>query len=243
MTDRERVLLERGHVLHHRPYRNSSQLLECLTADHGRVGLIAQGSRRAGTGRRAWLQPFVPLRLSWSKRGELGRLTHVEPEAADYALRGQPLLAGYYINELVLRLLPRDDANSDVFECYEACLAALARAAPLARTVRLFELELLRGLGYGLELDRDAITGDPLQPERRYVFELEHGPKRADAASDGAAFWGRELISIHSRALDDRESLRAAKRLLGRVLNSYLGQRRLKSRAVLEDIVELGLDR
>lgn len=242
MTERERVLLERGFVLHHRPYRNSSQIVECLTADHGRVGLVAQGSRRAANCRRAHLQPFVPLRLSWTRRGELGRLTDVEPEAADLALRGQALLAGYYVNELVLHLSVRDDPNGEVFDSYDDCLAALAEGSPLARTVRLFELALLRGLGYGLELDRDASTGEPLQPECRYVFELEHGPRRADAASDGTAFWGRELISLHRRSLDDRASLRAAKRLLGRVLNSYLGQRRLKTRAVLEDIVELGID-
>ena len=242
MTERERVLLERGFVLHHRPYRNSSQIVECLTAGRGRVGLVAQGSRRAANGQRAHLQPFVPLRLSWTRRGELGRLTGVEPDAADFALRGQALLAGYYVTELILHLSVRDDPNSDVFECYEDCLTALAQGAPLARTVRLFELGLLRGLGYGLELDRDASTGDPLQPESRYVFELEHGPRRADAASDGTAFWGRELISLHSRSLDDRDSLRAAKRLLGRVLDAYLGRRRLKTRGVLEDIVELGID-
>ena len=242
MTERERVLLERGFVLHHRPYRNSSQIVECLTADHGRVGLVAQGSRRAANGRRAHLQPFVPLRLSWTRRGDLGRLTDVEPDAADFALCGQALLAGYYVNELVMYLSARGDPNGEVFACYEDCLLALARGSPLARTVRLFELGLLRGLGYGLELERDASTGDPLQPDCRYVFELEHGPRRADAASDGTAYLGRELMSLHSRSLDDRDSLRAAKRLLGRVLDAYLGQRRLKTRAVLEDIVGLGLD-
>ena len=241
MTDRERVLLERGFVLHHRPFRNTSQLLECLTSDHGRVGLVANGSRRAGKGQRAYLQPFAPLRLSWVRRGELGRLTQVEPEAAGFALRGQRLLAGYYVNELVMRLTARSDPNSDVFECYRDCLSALAGSAALARTVRLFELSLLRALGYGFDLDRDASTGEPLQPERRYVFELEHGPKAAVDSSDGATYWGRELMSIHSRSLDDRDSLRAAKRLLGRVLGAYLGQRPLKTRAVLADIVELGL--
>lgn len=243
MTDRERVLLEHGFVLHHRPYRNSSQLVECLTADHGRVGLVAQGSRRAGNGQRAHLQPFVPLRLSWIRRGELGRLTDVEPEATDFALRGQALLAGYYVNELILRLSVRGDPNGEVFACYEHFLTALTAGSPLARTVRLFELGLLRALGYGLELERDASTGDPLQPDCRYMYELEHGPRRADAASEGTAFWGRELMSLHSRSLDDRDSLRAAKRLLGRVLDAYLGPRRLKTRAVLEDIVELGLGR
>ena len=89
MSEREQVLLELGFVLHQRPYRNTSQLLECMTAVHGRVGLIARGSRRATArirSQRALLQPFVPLRISWLQRGDLGRLTHVESASASYAL-------------------------------------------------------------------------------------------------------------------------------------------------------------
>ncbi|HEX7236616.1 MAG TPA: recombination protein O N-terminal domain-containing protein, partial [Gammaproteobacteria bacterium] len=99
MAEREQVLLEPGIVLHQRPYRDSSQLLECMTAAHGRMGLVARGSRRATTGQRALLQPFAPLKLSWIRRGDLGRLTHVEADAPSYALADQRLLAGFYANE------------------------------------------------------------------------------------------------------------------------------------------------
>jgi DNA repair protein RecO (recombination protein O) len=242
MSDRETVLLEPGFVLHQRPYRNSSQLLECLTAAHGRVGLVARGSRRAGSGQRALLQPFTPLRLSWVKRGELGQLTRVEPEGASYGLEGQALLAGFYGNELLLRLVARDDPNAEVFSCYSRCLSELAAGAAVARTLRVFELRLLRALGYGLELEVETDTGLPLRSDAYYSFEPDAGPRRAGpgaAAED--TYSGRDLIELREERLEDEASLRTAQRLLGRVLQVYLGDRPLQSRIVLRDIVSRGL--
>src|SRR4029079_10354167 len=117
MSEREQVLLEDGFVLHQRPYRNTSQLLECVTAAHGRGGLVARGSRSSPTRQRALLQPFVPLRLSWIRRGDLGRLTQVETSGLPFDLEGLSLLAGYYANELLLRLTARGDPNAEVFSC------------------------------------------------------------------------------------------------------------------------------
>lgn len=237
MAEREQVLLERGYVLHQRPFRDSSQLLECMTATHGRMGLVARGSRRAATRQRAMLQPFVPLRLSWVRRGELGRLTHVEADGFSHDLVGQRLLAGYYANELLLRLLARGDPNGEVFSCYSRCLAQLGESASVARTLRVFELELLRALGYGLELD-----GEPLREELSYVYEFEQGLRRAQPQdSDTDLYSGRDLIALRDLMLDDDASLRTAQRLLGRVLREHLGERPLKSRLVLQDIVSRGL--
>jgi DNA repair protein RecO (recombination protein O) len=241
MAEREQVLLEHAFVLHQRPYRDSSQLLECLTAAHGRVGLVARGSRRARSPQRALLQPFVPLRLSWLRRGELGRLTHVEPEGPSYALEGQRLLAGFYASELLLRLTARSDPNPDAFSCYSRCLAQLAGPAHVARALRVFELELLGALGYGLELDADSATGEPLRGDASYVYELEQGLRRIERADpESDVYSGKDLLSLRDRALDD-DSLRTAQRLLGRVLRAHLGERPLKSRLVLQDIVARGL--
>lgn len=245
MSEREEVLLEQGFVLHQRPFRNSSQLVDLITPEHGRVGLVAQGSRRHKSGRRALLQAFVPLKLSWIRRGDLGRLTHVEAAADALGLVGDRLLGGFYVNELVLRLSARGDANGEVYSCYSECLVALADGSrPVARTLRLFELAFLRALGYGLELERDIQTGERLQPDGRYVFEHESGPRTAvSVGEEGGAYWGRELLSLSDKLLQDRESLRAARRLLGRALDVYLGERPLKSRIVLREIVERGLER
>jgi DNA repair protein RecO (recombination protein O) len=242
MAEREQVLLERAFVLHQRPYRDSSQLLECMTLAHGRVGLVARGTRGARSGQRALLQPFVPVRLSWVRRGELGRLTHVEPEGPSHALEGQPLLAGFYANELLLRLTARGDANTEVFSCYSRCLAQLAGAPRLSRALRVFEIELLGALGYGLELDVDSVTGEPLRAESTYVYELEQGLRRVERHDlDADVYVGRDLLALRDRALDDDDSLRTAQRLLGRVLRAHLGERPLKSRLVLQDIVSRGL--
>jgi DNA repair protein RecO (recombination protein O) len=242
MAEREQVLLEQGFVLHQRPYRNTSQLLECVTASHGRVGLVAQGSRRAPTRQRALLQPFVPLKLSWLRRGELGRLTGVEAAGPSFELADQRLLAGYYCNELLLRLMARGDPNAEIYSCYSRCLAQLAAGASVARTLRIFELDLLQALGYGLELGAEAASGEPLRADARYVYELEHGPRATDRESaDADVYTGRELTALRDRELADDVSLRAAQRLLGTVLRAYLGDRPLRSRAVLQDIVARGL--
>ena len=243
MAEREQVLLEPGFVLHQRPYRNTSQLLECVTANHGRVGLVARGSRRPGTGQRALLQPFVPLRLSWLRRGDLGRLTQVEPAGASYDLAAHCLLGGYYANELLLRLTARSDPNAEIFSCYSRCLAELAETKVVARPLRVFELGLLHALGYGVNLGSDAASGEPLKPETRYVFEIEQGLRcaDADAHADADTYIGRDLIALRERRLDDEGSLRAAQRLLGRVLRAHLGERPLQSRLVLQDMVSRGL--
>ena len=243
MSEREEVLLEPAFVLHHRPYRNTSQLLECLTGGHGRTALIAKGSyrrERRQRAQRAFLQAFVPLRLSWIRRGEIGRLTAVEADGPQLQFGGERLLAAFYVNELALRLLARGDSNEEAFVCYCHCINALAEAASVARTLRLFELSFLQTLGYGLQLDHDAVTGEPIQPDTRYVYSVESGPSAAGDAVPEAVYWGRELISLRGGSLDDPESLRAAKRLLSTVLRNYLGERPLKTRAVFEDIAARG---
>ncbi len=241
MTDRESVQLEPAYLLHQRPYRNTSQLIDCLTRDYGLVALVAQGSKRPKGGQRAVLQPFLPLQISWLRRGDLGRLTHVELRPPVPELGGQTLLAGFYLNELLLRLVAKGDANAAAFSCYSQALADLAARANTSRVVRLFELRLLAALGYGLNLYDDVGTDEPICAERRYIFEPECGARPAVGSADDS-FWGHELISLRDEKLDDEESLRAAKRLLSQVLRIYLGERPLKTQSVLKDLVDTGVE-
>lgn len=242
MSDREQVQLERAYVLHQRAYRNTSQLLDCLAERHGLVTLVARGSRRAGRGQRAILQPFLPLRLSWVRRGELGRLTQAEPERAGAELPGRSLLAAYYLNELLMRLMARGDPNPEVFSCYSRCLSDLANPADVPRALRLFELRLLEALGYGVELDHDVETGEPIQPGLSYRFEAERGACVHAGPNNGdGTYLGRHLIELREGSLGDEQSLRAAQRLLAGLLDVYLGDRPLRTRAVMRDIVGRGL--
>lgn len=243
MSEREEVLLESGFVLHHRPYRNTSLIVDCLTAQYGRQALVAQGARRAQARQRSDLQPFRRVRLSWIRRGEMGRLTHVESEMLPFELGGDGLLAAYYINELLLRLVHRGDQNETILNCYSSCLERLAESKQVARAVRSFELDLLEALGFGIDLERDCRTGQAIEPGRQYVFELEGGVTASELDVAMTLYSGEHLISLRSRELNDPASLGSAKRLLTEILKSHLGDRPLKTRAVMQDILRRGFSR
>ena len=243
MSQREAVQLESGYVLHHRAYQNTSRIIDFLTESHGLVSLVAQGVRRPKAAHRAVLQPFVPLALSWVRRGELGKLTHLESQAQAFDFAGKQLMAGFYLNELLLRLLARGDPNPEAFSCYSRCLTELAVGHDVERPLRLFEFQLLKALGYELNLDHEVDNGLSIQPETYYFFELERGPVVCQERTEGAdVFFGRDLIALREKVLDDKKSLKAAKRLLQRVLRLYLGERPLRTRMVLSELFGKGLE-
>jgi DNA repair protein RecO (recombination protein O) len=151
-------------------------------------------------------------------------------------------MAGFYLNDLLLRLVSRGDSNPEIFDAYRNCLNRLATGVQVARAVRMFELCLLSALGYRVELERDVRTGEALRPELTYAFEFESGPS-VSSADRGEEYLGAQLISLRDGVLDDQDSLRAAKRLLGKILRSYLGERPLNSRNVLREMAGRGFGR
>lgn len=241
MSERVEVLLEPGYLLHQRPYRNSSLIVECLTARHGRLCLVARGARRAESRQRSLLQAFQPLRLSWVSRSEMGNLTLAEAAAPAHDLGGEALMAGFYLNELLLRLVPRGDQNERILSCYSGCLARLAAGENAAQALRLFELEFLDALGYRVDLETDCRTGEPIAADRHYTFEHEGGLTASGEHTTMEVISGRHLIALREHRLDDPDSLRAARVLLGGILRQHLGERPLKTRLVLREIHERGL--
>jgi DNA repair protein RecO (recombination protein O) len=230
-----RVQLVPGYVLHLRPYRESSALLEVFTESQGRVGLVARGVRSPKSRQRGELQPFRPLKLSWSARGELGTLTGVEAEGAAPALRGAALYSGFYLNELLVRLLARQDPHPALFASYEASLQRLAVEAQVEAVLRVFEKRLLEEIGYGLLLDCEAQHGEPLKPQRYYDYHLESGPLAvADREAPGFIFQGASLLALAREELTAAEVLHDAKRLMRAALNLYLGGKPLKSRELFK---------
>ncbi len=123
-----RVSLQPAYVLHHRPYRDSSLLLEIFTPDHGRVGLVARGARSPKSRLYGVLQPFQPLLISWVGRGELATLSGAEANGPPQRLQGKSVISGFYINELLLRLLHRHDPHAALFDGYARTLPLLAQA-------------------------------------------------------------------------------------------------------------------
>lgn len=218
-----RIEQQLAFILHARAYRETSLLLECLTRDHGRVGLVARGVRRERSRTpRALLQPLVPVRLGWNGRGELATLTQVEAAALGFDLGGDALLCALYLNELVLRITPRQDPHPELFADYTETLARLARGDSQAWTLRRFERDLLAHLGYAPVLDIDADDGMPLDPQRDYAYRHEHGPTAWRDARDGVRLRGAALLALARDEMPAAEHLPALRRLMRGVIAAHI---------------------
>lgn len=235
-----------GYVLHARAYRETSLLLEVLSRDHGRLGLVARGARRArGQAQRAMLQPLQPLLLSWRGKGELLTMSAVEPAGAAVSLQGDALLSAFYVNELLMRLLPRGEAQEELFWRYATCLGQLAvAAAPISWTLRRFERDMLTAIGYSLELGVDSTEGRGIDPAARYLYQPETGPSRInipttvmhDKPMTGIS--GAALIALREDVMPDAKGLHELRRWMRGVLLHHLGGRELRSWQVLGAINE-----
>ena len=237
MTAARRVLLEPAFLLHQRDWRDSSRIIEFLTRDHGRVALFAKGVRRPGRALGALLQPFVPLAVSWSGPGDGGTFTGVELAASPRSPAACCLMSGFYLNELVLKLLGREDPHPDVFEAYAQALAGLVEPADEHRALRLFEKRLLEAIGVGIDYAHLADGGTRVDPDRYYHVDPQRGVASAavDAGQPGACR-GAELLSLAGEELADGASLAAARRLLGQGLAAALDGLELSSRRVAHAI-------
>ncbi len=232
MNTRRQTELEAAWVLHHRPFRDSSEIVDLFTQVHGRVAVVARGSRRPGRSRQL-LDPFRPLLVSWRGSGELQSLVAAEPRGVAVRATGQRLLSMFYLNELLLRLLQKHDPHPQTFSDYEWAIGELGAGRPEAPVLRVFEKRLLDAMGYGLNLEADE-QGCVLEPGESYRYLPERGPVRA-AASDcqGLLIQGASLLALAAEKLDGDAVLRDARQLLHQTLDLYLGDRPLKSRAVL----------
>lgn len=223
--------LQAHFVLHARPYANSSLLVELLSFEGERYPAIAKGAKSGRSMTAALLQPFRPLLLELRGRGEVRTLAKVEAGGSAYPLRGDSLYCGLYVNELLMRLLGRNDAHQGLFALYCDILARLADGRGIQQALRGFELGLLQRLGYGLLLDREAETGDPVIPERNYRYRIESGPEPVDSpVAKQDRLSGRTLLALaHGEPLP-AEGLIEARGLMRRVLDHYLEGRPLRSR-------------
>lgn len=239
-SPRQRVDQQPGFVLHTHPYRETSLIVEVLSCDHGRVGLLAKGARRPHSALRGVLMAFQPLLLDWSGGGEVKTLIRAEWQGGQPLLAGQALLYGYYLNELLVKLLAREDPHPALFEHYRHTLRNLTEAGATEDLLRRFELQLLRELGYGLDLAAEADTGIPVRAEGRYIYVIDRGVIGAQPGGDGGTVIdGRTLMELSSGGFTAPETLLQAKLLLRRLINHYLGGQTLQSRRVFMELQEL----
>ena len=233
-----RIENQPAFVLHTRPWRETSLIAELLTRDHGRVAVVARGVSGPKKGvQRAALQPLQRLRVDYLPRGELARLIQAEAVDTAPALSGEPLMAAFYVNELLLRLCARQDAQSSVFELYARVRAELASDATLSWTLRRFERDLLDALGYGLPW---AYTedGERLEPASRYRLDPEHGPIR-DSHRGENSISGAALLALAEDRLPEPDLLASLRLALRSVLTAHLGTQPLKSWGMLGELARI----
>jgi len=232
----KRVQNEPAWLLHHRPFRDSSRILDVLSRDHGRLSLVARGSRSARSKLKGILRPFLPLQLSWIIRSDLGTLTGAEMDGAPISLAGDALLSGYYVNELILNLLHRHDPQPEIYSVYRRTISNLKNPAEVTVSLRRFEMETLSLLGYALNLDHDTQTGRELDPDLRYEYCPGEGPAPAGDRVGPMVFTGNELDAVARQEFENPETLRNAGVLLRNVIAWHLDGKELKSRKVLKEM-------
>lgn len=222
-------------VLHQRPYRETSLLLDLFTADHGRVSLVARGMRQSKRRHNNPLQLFQPLWINWYGRGDLLTLSKIETTNAAYWLQGHATICGLYINELLIRLLTQQQHEPLVFAAYQNVLSGLQQADQTEHVLRIFEKRLLEALGYGLDLVTDN-NGDPVEEHQHYRYQPEQGLQSCFINDTKRIISGASLLQLRQEKLDDPRSLNEAKQLMRLIINHYLDGKPLKSRQLFAEM-------
>ena len=230
-----RVTLIPSFILHHRPYKETSMLLELFSRDYGRVSLVAKGVRRSKKRAAALYQLYRSLNISWSGRGSLATLTDIEANGPGFALQGEAMMAAFYINELLMRLLHQHEAHPQLYNAYTMALTRLEHGESQLFALRYFEKQLLDALGYGLVLDHDLVSGEPIDAERDYYYSIDQGPSSSKPVStDFVTVAGSTLLALDREELDEESKLEGIKQLMRLTLRGYLGDKPLASRELYQ---------
>ncbi|MDC0610650.1 DNA repair protein RecO [Vibrio sp.] len=232
--------LQRCFVLHRRPYSESSLIIDVFSEEYGRLTLLSKGARSARSHLKSVLQPFTPLLVKWSGKGEMKTLRQAEAISLGLPLHGINLYSGMYVNELLARVIPMEVAYPGLFYDYLQALTELAQTENPEPALRRFELALLSFLGYGVDFLHCAGTGEPVVSTMTYRYREQKG-FIASVRRDNLSFSGEELIAISERRFTTKEQLQAAKRFTRIALKPFIGSKPLKSRELF--IATTGLSR
>ena len=233
-------------VLHTYPYSETSLIVEMLTRNHGRLGLLAKGARRPRSAMRGVLLAFQPLTISWFGKAELRTLGRAEWRLVLPQLVGTGLMCGFYLNELLLKLVRREDAHEVLFDFYAETMTLLRDDAgdsnggkSYGPLLRRFELRLLKELGYAACLDRDVESGEAILPFRHYRYVIERGPVAVTQAVGSRQLRGQTLLDMAREDYTDPDTAQEAKQLMRLLLNHYLGGQPLHTRQLIRDLREI----
>ncbi|MBA4740254.1 MAG: DNA repair protein RecO [Burkholderiales bacterium] len=238
MSSQLRTSEQEAYVLHTYSYRETSLIVELFTRQYGRIGVVAKGARRPNSLLRSALQSFQPLYTSWGGRADLKTLYGAELRFGLARLKGKALMSGFYINELILKLLIRDDPHEHLFDVYERAVNALSGQQPeVEKILRRFERVLLAELGYGLTLTHDVKTQKEIKENEVYTYLFGRGPTRInlDAKID-LKLSGKALMDISNDNLEDPATLSQCKLLMRSLVTHHLGNKSLHTRRLLLDL-------
>lgn len=227
---------QRAFVLHRREYSESSLLVDFFTENHGRITLLAKGARRSRSPLKAVLQPFTPLLLRWSGKGDLKTLTKAEPAALTLPMNTVSLYSGFYINEVLARVLENQTAYPTLFHHYLHCMTQLAATEQVEPILRTFEFHTLKALGYGVDFTHCAATGEEVDPKMNYLFRENEG-FIASLLQNNNSFLGEDLLAFTELNFSEKTTQQAAKRFTRIALKPYLGSQPLKSRELFQSIL------
>ncbi|MBA4142413.1 MAG: DNA repair protein RecO [Nitrosospira sp.] len=241
VVDKHRQDDQPAFVLHTYPYLETSLVVETFTRNFGRVPLVAKGAKRPRSALRGLLRAFQPLQLSWGGKSELRTLHKAEWQGGHVPLQGTGLICGFYLNELLVRLLHRNDPHEQLFVYYEESLAGLSTRKDLIPILRRFEQRMLQELGYALTLNYDVASGKPVEPHKEYSFEIERGPVALSGSNlgHGLPMRGKTLLNMEQGDYSDNLTRQQSKALMRFILNHYLGDQPLHTRQLLKDLQQL----
>lgn len=226
---------DKAYILHRRPFKESSVVIECFCRQNGWLSLVARGAKRSRSRFDAVLQPFMQLQLEWGGKGELKTLYKAESNVFHPLLKQEKLIVGLYLNELMIRLLQRLDPHPALYDFYHQTLENLIMLSTMNEVqglLRQFEIKLLSELGYGLELDRDANTGQPIEPECLYSYDPKLGIFEISSVSvqPACSVSGASLLALKHNDYPSEAIILESKKLMRYIMTHYLGNKPLETR-------------
>ena len=223
------------YVLHTYPFKETSLIVEIFSKEFGRVSLVAKGARRPKSALRGMLQAFQALEASWSGIGELKTLHGIDWCDQYLPMEGNSLICGFYLNELLLRLLPKEDNYESLFNFYHTTMENLSQGINIEVTLRRFELKLLLELGYEVVLKADANSNE-IKADKTYYYEVEQGALEKFRTEKSIKVIGQTLIDMGNDNFDSATTELQSKNLMRFLINYYLGDKPLNSKQLFLNI-------
>lgn len=227
------------YILHRRDYSESSLILEVFSREHGRLSLIAKGAKRNKKQQGANHNLYQKYNISWVAKTELGTLTDIEQDSLSNSLKPELMMTGFYMNEIMLRLLHKHESHPELFDAYDIAINQLLNDMSEQIVLRYYEKTLLQSLGYGVILDHEVQTGESLDTNKEYYYKLDFGPSLvSDNTESGINVSGKTLLELDAETLSDVKNINEAKLLLRAILNQHLGEKPLASRELYQAYIK-----